>query len=65
MNMNYILKYYKVPAKVGMSVIACGQKGMIVGAKNAYLRIKIDEGNKIRLYLSTWEMKHLGPLEGK
>ena len=58
-NMEYIRKKYKVPAKYGMKVIAQGRNGIIVGAKNGYLRIRIEGEKNILSFHPTWEMKYL------
>lgn len=59
MSMEYIREYYGVPAEVGTNVIAQGRKGTIVGAKNAYIRVKIDGEKNIILFHPTWEIEYL------
>lgn len=46
MGFEYIRAHYGVPIKRGMGVKAYGSYGRIVGARGAYLRIRID-GQKI------------------
>jgi hypothetical protein len=58
-SMEYIRETYRVPAKVGMHVIANGQKGVIVGARRQYLLIRIDGRTDILSFHPTWEMKYL------
>ena len=58
-NMDYIRKKYKVPAKRGMKVIAQGHNGTIVGARNGYLRIRIEGEKNILSFHPTWEMEYL------
>ena len=58
-NMDYIRKYYNVPAKYGMNVIANGKKGVIVGSYNSYLRIRL-ENKFVGLFHPTWNIKYLG-----
>lgn len=59
MSMEYIRETYDVPAKRGMGVIAQGRKGIIVGSRNAYLRIKIYGEKSTALFHPTWEMEYL------
>lgn len=42
--MDYIRKRYNIPAKRGGRVKFQGKEGVIIGAKGAYLRIRIDGG---------------------
>jgi hypothetical protein len=65
MGMKWIRDRYKVPAKRGMEVTAQGIRGTIVGSKNGYLRIRIDERKRILSFHPTWEMKYLSQKEIK
>lgn len=56
--MSYIRGYYGVPAKRGSKVLACGKPGTIVGSRGAYIRVKLDEGGRIRSYHPTWEITY-------
>jgi hypothetical protein len=50
-NMDYIRKYYGVPAKRGMRVIyGASGYGTIVGSKGCYLRIRMDGERKVKSY---------------
>jgi hypothetical protein len=55
----YIRKYYGVPAKRGMKVIADGDLVEITGAKGAYLRIRLNGEKNSRTYHPTWEIQYL------
>jgi hypothetical protein len=59
MSMNYIRDTYKVPAKRGTRVIACGKLGKIIGSRGGYLRIKIDTEKKPLLFHPTWNVVYL------
>ena len=59
MSLNYIREFYNVPAKRGMSVLVQGKKGIIVGARHQYLRIRIEGEKKIGSYHPTWEIEYL------
>ena len=59
MSLKYIREVYKVPAEVGVHVIANGQKGVIVGSIRQYLRIRIDGQTDILSFHPTWEMEYL------
>jgi hypothetical protein len=56
--MKWIRDRYKVPAKRGMKVAAQGERGIIIGSKNGYLRIQIEGRKKNLLFHPTWEMKY-------
>lgn len=58
-DMEYIRKKYKIPVKRGMKVIAQGRNGIIVGAKNGYLRIRIESKKNISSFHPTWEIEYL------
>ena len=61
--MGYIRKMYAVPAKRGGRVIYTGgvkdRKGTIISARNAHLRIRMDDNNTIILCHPTWKMEYL------
>ena len=59
MGMRYIREYYKVPAKRGMNVVAQGEKGVIVGAKGQYLRVRIEGEKKVLSFHPTWKMEYI------
>ncbi len=64
MSMEYIRKYYKVPAKRGAKVRVTSSHGKdikfdgtIVASEGAYLRIKIN--GKVGTYHPTWNIEYL------
>ena len=58
-DMEYIRKRYNVPAKRGMKVIAQRRNGIIVGARNGYLLIRIEGEKDILSFHPTWKMEYL------
>ena len=59
MGMKWIREHYNVPAKRGMGVIAQGRKGMIVGSKGEYLRVRIEGEKNIISFHPEWEMEYI------
>jgi len=63
MSFPWIRKNYGVPAKIGQRVEYTGgdapQFGTIRGSKGAYLRIRLDGGQRLGLYHPTWELRYL------
>ncbi len=57
--MDYIRRYYNVPAKRGSRVRFKGKLGTITGSRYAYLRIRLDSEKSSRLYHPTWEIEYL------
>ena len=57
--MEYIRKYYQVPVKRGMKVIANGKSGEITSARGAYLKIRIEGEKKPIIYHPTWEIQYI------
>lgn len=57
--MEYIRKYYNVPAKRGGRIEFKGKQGTIVGSSRPYLRIRFDGEKAIYTYHPTWEIKYL------
>jgi hypothetical protein len=57
--MEYIRKYYNVPAKRGGRVDYQGRLGIITGSVNGYLRIRLDGEKHSRRYHPTWKIKYL------
>lgn len=55
----YIRKLYGVPARRGARVEYDGQRGVITGAINAHVRIRLDGETKSRIYHPTWKIKYL------
>ncbi len=57
--MQYIRRYYGVPATRGRTVEYCGIRGRILSADGAYLRIAMDERSKIKKRCHpTWNMRY-------
>lgn len=59
MSMQYIRRYYGVPAKRGMRVVAIGKPGVITGSDDARLRIRLDGESRSGIYHPTWEITYL------
>ena len=59
MSMEYIRKYYQVPVKRGMKVIADGELGNITSARGAYLRIRLEGEKRPSIYHPTWEIQYI------
>lgn len=59
MSMDYIRRYYGVPAKRGGRVIANGKPGVIVGAQGQYLRVRIDGEKAVGNWHPDWNMIYL------
>jgi hypothetical protein len=57
--MDWIRKTYNVPAKVGGRVKFQGKPGTILGVKNQYLTICLDEEDTKGQYHPMWEMEYL------
>jgi len=57
--MEYIRKYYGVPAKRGGRIKFKGKPGTIVGSDRSYLRIRFDGEKAIYTYHPTWEIEYL------
>lgn len=60
---DYVRRYYGVPAKRGMRVIADGHPGTITGytRAGAYLRVRLDGERRSDSWHPTWRMDYLGP----
>ena len=58
-SIEYIRKYYNVPAKVGGRIKYKGKCGTIIGATGAYLKIRLDGEKKSLCYHPTWEIEYL------
>lgn len=59
MSLEYIREHYKVPAKLGMTVIAQRRRGTIVGAKGSYLEIKMESEKNNLLFHPTDGIKYI------
>lgn len=58
MSMDYIRRYYKVPAKRGMRIKFCGQPAVITSTTRAYLRIRVDGDDFSIVVHPTWEIEY-------
>ena len=58
-NMEYIRKYYKVPARKGGKIKYKGKIGKIIGAHNSYLKIKLDGEKRPGFFHPTYEIEYL------
>ena len=63
MSMEYIRKTYDVPAKRGVKIKYTGGIkpifGKIVGSTHAYIRVKMEETQKIIKFHPTWKIEYL------
>jgi len=57
--LEYIRKYFGVPAKMGMIVKYDGKTGHITGATGEYLKIKMDGERKSFCYHASWKIEYL------
>ena len=58
--MEYIRKYYNVPAKRGARVLfGASSYGTIVGSKGSYIRVRMDGEKKIKSYHPVYLMTYL------
>lgn len=66
MSMAYIRSYYRVPAKrggrvrlgIGFGGRYAGRIGVIASAPDQYLRVRLDDGERLILH-PTWEVDYL------
>jgi len=66
MSMEYVRSYYGVPAKRGRQVRLglgfgkrlAGKGGVITGSRGQYLRVRLDDGERVLLH-PTWEVTYL------
>lgn len=58
MSAAYVREYYKVPAKRGMRIKFEGQPGVIVGFRDQYLRVRLDDEKRIITCHPTWEIEY-------
>jgi hypothetical protein len=66
--MEYIRRYYGVPAKRGQRVCYTykgRREGTITGARNQYILVRLDGENRTGAYHPTWEMEYLAVGEPK
>ena len=58
-NMAYIRMYYGVPAKRGGRVIVNGWPGTITGSDGAYIKVRLDNADRSRLFHPTWKVEYI------
>lgn len=58
MSMDYVRRYYRVPAKRGGRVKFAGDLATITGSDGARLRIRCDDGARLIVH-PTWRMEYL------
>jgi hypothetical protein len=68
-SLQYIRDCYKVPAKRGGKILFTGNdgedapgepiEGVIVGARNAYLRVRLGSSNRVVTLHPTWMVEYL------
>jgi len=58
-SIEYIRKYYNVPAKLNGRVRYKGKEGRITGATGAYLKVKLDGEKKSWCYHPTDKLEYL------
>lgn len=58
MSAQYVRDYYRVPAKRGMRIKACGKPGTIVGFDGQYLRVRLDGQKRVSTWHPTWEIDY-------
>ena len=59
MSLEYIRKYYGVPAKRGMKIKYFNKSGVIVGSLGAYLKIRLDGECNTKPYHPTYELEYV------
>lgn len=52
--MQWIRKYYEVPARRGVRVAIDGRRGVITGSINQYIRVRMDGDKLSRPYHPRW-----------
>lgn len=61
MSAAYVRRYYRVPAKRGMRVIADGKPGVITAFEGQYIRVRLDGEEHSRNWHPTWHMEYVEP----
>ncbi len=56
---DYVRRYYGVPAKRGMRVIADGRPGVITSSAGNYIRVRLDGERRSGYWHPTWNMEYL------
>ncbi len=60
MSLDYIRRFYGVPAKRGGRIRFQGRGATIIGANSQYLRVRLDDGTRALLH-PTWEVEYPPP----
>jgi hypothetical protein len=64
MSLEWIRRYYSVPAKRGGRITFRGESGRITGSRGQYLLARLDAEPKILLNLhATWEVVYVNPAQ--
>lgn len=59
MSLEYIRKFYDVPATEGERVIVfSGQRGAIIGAVDSYLLIRLDGEKRVKSFHPDWNIDY-------
>jgi ribosomal protein L21E len=58
-SLEYIRKYFGVPAKMGTRVKYEGKTGRITGATGEYIKIKMDGEKKSYCYHASWKIEYM------
>lgn len=59
MSMDYIRRYYGVPAKRGARITFEGKPGVITGSRGQYLIVRLDGDRKADIYHPTWHIEYV------
>lgn len=65
MSMEYIRRYYGVPAKRGMTITFQGEPCVIVGSQGAHLRVRVSWRKRPVPIHPTWEVVYPDAAGGK
>lgn len=60
MSAAYVRRYYGVPAKRGMRVMADGKPGKIVSFPGQYIGVRLDGETRVGHWHPTWRVDYLG-----
>jgi hypothetical protein len=64
MSMDYIRKYYGVPAKRGGRIKFGNDPGTIVGSVDCHLRVRLDGAKRTIRIHAVWAVEYLDPKPG-
>jgi hypothetical protein len=57
-SLDYVRRYYGVPARRGMRVVADGKPGVITCGAGAHIRIRLDGEKRSHPWHPTWHMDY-------